>query len=274
MPFITYQNHRIHYFIEGEGEKVIFLHGWPTNAHLWKAQIEYLKTYCTTIAIDWLGFGNSDKPLDFPYSFTQMKEILKVALSNVMEKEEKISIVAHDIGGPPAILWAGENEARVKRLVLLNTILFPFKTRLDAFSEILLDTPWLKDLFVSPRGLKIVMKTNTKSSGPALNQEIESILLPLKKESPALKRIIFTGPMRQGHKHEIPLLKDIFKDLQIPKYLIIADKDPLCYAHIKQLSDLQPEVPVFPLKGCGHFIPIDQPQALNSALTEIFELPS
>lgn len=107
---------------EGNGEVIIFLHGWPTNSRLWKSQVETLKTDYKVITLDWLGFGKSDKPTENKYTFTKKKEILDVVLSVLLKRHEKVTIVAHDIGGPPAIIY-------------------PFKTITDALSEILLSIP-------------------------------------------------------------------------------------------------------------------------------------
>jgi haloalkane dehalogenase len=73
---IAYKTYQIHCTIEGKGETLVFLHGWPTHAKLWEAQIAARKKDYRTIAFDWLGFGQSDKPLDHSYTFTHKKEIL------------------------------------------------------------------------------------------------------------------------------------------------------------------------------------------------------
>ncbi|MEM6807371.1 MAG: alpha/beta fold hydrolase, partial [Bacteroidota bacterium] len=142
---IPFQKFHIQTYTEGEGESILFLHGWPTNAGLWDAQAEELSKDFTLHRIDWLGFGQSDKPSDIAYTFSLMKDCLSAVLDNLLEKDEKISLIAHDIGGPPSLLWASEHPERVKRLILLNTVLYPLKTPLDALSEIILGLPILKN---------------------------------------------------------------------------------------------------------------------------------
>ena len=268
---IEYQDHQIYTLTEGNGEVIIFLHGWPTNSRLWKSQVETLKTDYKVITLDWLGFGKSDKPTENKYTFTKKKEILDAVLSVLLKRHEKVTIVAHDIGGPPAIIWASENEERVKQLILLNTIIYPFKTITDALSEILLSIPLLKDIFVSQFGLRLVMKTNTKSGDKAINKKIEDILEVYKNVKNTIKWKTLLEPLREGRKNEIHSISEKFRDLRIKKYLVIAKDDPLCYAHIKKLSIENPNVPAYYIKGCGHFIPIDKPNALNEILIKILK---
>ncbi|MCB0842953.1 MAG: alpha/beta hydrolase [Bacteroidetes bacterium] len=266
---LKYQNHQIFTSSEGKGDKIIFLHGWPTNSKLWQAQVNSLKNNYQVITLDWLGFGQSDKPVDHTYSFTGSKEILDLVLKAYLEEGEKITLVAHDIGGPPTILWASENQEKVKRLILLNTVLYPFKTTLDALSEVLMATPLLKDMFVSSFGLRMVMKTNTKSSGKEITQRIDDILSDYKEVASALKRKTIHEPLHNRKENELSFVSQKFKNLDVQKYLIIAKEDPLCYAHIKKLSEENPAVPVYYIPDCGHFMAIDRPEALNTVLGEI-----
>lgn len=266
---VSYQSHQIAAYTEGEGEVIIFLHGWPTNAQLWEAQVDALKQTHRVITLDWLGFGASDKPADHHYTFTDQKEQLNAVIEALVPPDQKLTLIGHDIGGPPTILWASENPQRVARLILLNTILYPFKTPLDAFSEVILSLPLLRDIFVSPLGLRLVMRTNTRRRDTELRQKISAILRPYVQVPAPLKRQTLTSPMHHGRKHEILGISQQFRELAVEKHLIIAKKDPLCYAHIKRLQEENPEVPAHYLDKCGHFMPIDRPEALTAALKMI-----
>lgn len=266
---ISYKGHQVKCYIEGSGEVVVLLHGWPSNAKLWAQQLEALKANYKTITLDWLGFGDSDKPLAHSYTFTAQKKILDAVLARLLKEGEKLSIVGHDIGGPPAILWASKNEHRVRHLILLNTILYPFKTPVDALSELALNTPGLRNVFVSALGLKLVMRTMTKKRGKATRGRITA-MLNVNQDVPAqIKWRTIAEPLKIGRKQEIPTLTNAFKNLKVKKHLIMAKSDPLCYAHIKKLSEENPEVPAHLIPNCGHMIPVDQPHALNKLLLKI-----
>ena len=187
----------------------------------------------------------------------------------LLKDGERINIVAHDIGGPPAILWAAENPERVRRLVLLNTVLYPLKTKMDASSEVLFKTPILWKILMSSFGLKQIMRSNTRSKSNELKKKVAGILEAYNTVDPSLKRKTITEPMHHGRQSVLPQLSLIYSALEVSKYLVIAKEDPLCYEHIKKLSEENPEVPVFPIANCGHYIAIDRSEELNQILVEI-----
>ena len=268
---IHYQNHKIRLYHRGQGPKILFLHGWPTNSRLWDAQVESLALYYHVYTLDWLGFGRSDKPPNHHYSFSSKKEILDTCISNILIPGEQISIVAHDIGGPPAILWASVNPQKLSHLILLNTIVFPFKTPVDALGEFILSTPIFRNILINSFGLLRFLHYNIKSHRTDTTDQIHTILAA---HHPWPKRVrwkTIVEPMHTGRKNEILDLAAKFKELNVAKYLVIARKDPLCYAHMKRLSRDNPHVPAYWLDDCGHFIPLDQPEVLRRLLREILE---
>ena len=270
--YITYQGHSIYVESQGSGEPLIFLHGWPTNSLLWKEQLAVFRESHQVIAPDWLGFGKSDKPADFPYSFTEKKKMLDLIIQETVGDEKPLTLIAHDIGGPAAILWASEHPERVRGLILLNTVLYTLKTPMDAMSEVLFSTPGLKHLLLSPFGLRYILKSNTRSRRPQLNSRIREILTNFQHTSISHKRNAIHHPMSEGRKHELLTLAEVYKGIPVEKHLIIAKEDPLCYAHIRKLSEKNPDVPVHHIEKCGHFIPLDRPEELTEVLKGILRL--
>ena len=266
---IAYQNHKIKVSIEGKGEPLVFLHGWPTNSNLWNTQVEVFKKNYRTIALDWLGFGKSDKPTEHHYTFTKKKEILDAVLTALLRGNEKVNIVAHDIGGPPAILWASENQERVKRLILLNTVIYPFSTFLDKMSHSLFEIPVIKEIIMSPFGLKTLIKTLSKNRGSAMRERANSIISAHENMSVEIKVKAINEPVKEGKKKEFLSLAEKYKALNVDRHLIIAESDPLCFKHIEKLSEENPDVPTYPISPCGHYIPVDQPDQLNEILLQI-----
>ena len=269
--YITYQGHSIYVESQGSGEPLIFLHGWPTNSLLWKEQLAVFRESHQVIAPDWLGFGKSDKPANFPYSFTEKKQLLDLIIQETVGDEKPLTLIAHDIGGPAAILWASEHPERVRGLILLNTVLYTLKTPMDAMSEVLFSTPGLKHLLLSPFGLRYILKSNTRSKHPQLSSRIKEILTDFQHTSISHKRNAIHHPMSEGRKHELLTLAEVYKGIPVEKHLIIAKEDPLCYAHIRKLSQENPDVPVHHIEKCGHFIPLDRPEELIETLADVFK---
>ncbi len=122
----SYTEHRIlrgastiyarHY--AGTGPALVLMHGFPDNLHIYDRLIPYLRGR-QVITFDFLGWGYSDKPMDYPYTSKQQEGDLQAVLDAL--GVEQVVLVAHDASGPVAINWALDHPERVSALVLLNT---------------------------------------------------------------------------------------------------------------------------------------------------------
>lgn len=115
----------IAYIDRGQGDDVILLlHGVPTSGWLYRKMIDPLVAQgYRVIAPDMLGFGNSDSPKG--YDIYSEKNHAK----RLLELMDSLNIpswthVTHDAGG----LWTWElfnkDASKIKKLVLLNTIVY------------------------------------------------------------------------------------------------------------------------------------------------------
>lgn len=267
--FIIHNAHKIAVYQVGKGPPVVLLHGWPTNAQLWQHQVHALQAQFKVITLDWLGFGHSDKPFDYDYTFTQQKEVLQTVLQEVLAPEEKVTLIAHDIGGPPAILWAQEHADRVQQLVLLNTVVYPFSTPLDKISHTLFKIPLLKEVLGSRFGLGQIMQYVTKTRSKIISARIQAILSEHQDLYPSLAAQLILAPLEQGKQDELLSLASIYQALTIPRHLIVATEDPLCGAHMARLQDENPSVGVSYLTGCGHYLAVEEAEGLTGLLWRV-----
>src|SRR5436190_18529605 len=111
----------MHHVDEGRGDPVLLLHGEPTWSFLWRRIIPPLvATGRRAVAPDLIGFGRSDKPTDAGwYSYDRHVESV-VRLVEELDLTG-LTLVVHDWGGPIGLRVAVEHEARVERLVILDT---------------------------------------------------------------------------------------------------------------------------------------------------------
>ena len=103
----------------GEGPPLLFLHGNPTWAYLYRHLIHGLSPTYRCIAPDYLGFGRSDKPTGFSYRPPAHAAHI-TALCNHLNLDD-LTLVVHDWGGPIGLAMALQHPERVRRLVLFNT---------------------------------------------------------------------------------------------------------------------------------------------------------
>jgi 4,5:9,10-diseco-3-hydroxy-5,9,17-trioxoandrosta-1(10),2-diene-4-oate hydrolase len=106
------------YLLCGNGEPVIFLHGAGAGAVTWYPSIHTISKNFQVLALDIVGYGESDKP-DAPYNRAYFSKWLKDFL-----KELKISnahIVGLSQGGAIALQFAIDNPEMVDKLVLVDS---------------------------------------------------------------------------------------------------------------------------------------------------------
>jgi len=111
---------RMHYVDEGAGNPVLFLHGEPTWAYLYRKMIAPIAGVARAVAPDYFGFGRSDKPTrieDYSYDF-HCRSIERIV--DALDLRET-TVVVQDWGGPIGLRLAVERPDRVSRLVILNT---------------------------------------------------------------------------------------------------------------------------------------------------------
>jgi haloalkane dehalogenase len=115
----------IHYIDEGEGEPVIFIHGNPSWSFLFRNVIKGLSGTSRCIAPDHLGFGLSDKPVDWSYLPEDHAANLELFLESLDLKD--MTLVVGDWGGPIGLSYAIRHPRRVRNIVITNTWLWPVR---------------------------------------------------------------------------------------------------------------------------------------------------
>ena len=115
---------RLAHIEAGSGPTVLLVHGEPTWSYLWRKVIPPLvDAGFRVVAPDLVGFGRSDKPVEFDW-YTYDKHCTLFASHMEAIGIEDATIVVHDWGGPIGLRFAVEHANRISRLVLLDTGLF------------------------------------------------------------------------------------------------------------------------------------------------------
>jgi pimeloyl-ACP methyl ester carboxylesterase len=111
--------HRI-YVREHPGAEptIVLLHGFPDNHHLYDRLVPHLRGR-HVVVFDFLGWGESDKPQGYDYTFANQEDDLDAVVSGM--GLDQVVLVAHDASGPAAINWGIDHPERVAAIVGLNT---------------------------------------------------------------------------------------------------------------------------------------------------------
>lgn len=110
------------YLEQGEGGVVLFLHGNPTAAYLWRNLMPFVSGSHRAIAVDLIGMGHSGKP-DIAYSFADHARYLDAFVEAM--GLERITLVGHDWGAALAWDFARRHPDKVVRLAFMEGVLPP-----------------------------------------------------------------------------------------------------------------------------------------------------
>jgi pimeloyl-ACP methyl ester carboxylesterase len=126
---------------------LLLVHGWPTSSIDWLAVASQLSARFRVCALDFPGYGFSDKPPGWGYSLGRDEELIEFYLAEVIGAEAGV-VVAHDRGDSVALLHAarcaeGRSATRLEHLVLSNgNIFLPLSNLTGAQRQILDAGSW------------------------------------------------------------------------------------------------------------------------------------
>ncbi len=125
--FITINDKRMSYLECGSGSPIVFQHGNPTAAYLWRNVMPHLCAEGRCIAVDLIGMGHSDK-LDHPgpqsYRYVEHREYLFAAWE-ALGINSNVTLVLHDWGSALGFDWAQSHPDAVTGIAYMEGIVRP-----------------------------------------------------------------------------------------------------------------------------------------------------
>ncbi len=120
--YVRAGRYKMHYIESGEGPPLIMVHGGGPGAageFGWSHNIGALGRHCRAIAVDQIGFGLSDKPLDREFSHQFFTEQLAAFIDALCLDE--VYLTGNSMGAYVAARYALDNPGRVKKLLLVSS---------------------------------------------------------------------------------------------------------------------------------------------------------
>jgi haloalkane dehalogenase len=251
----------------GEEPAIILMHGFPDNLHLYDRLLPYLSGR-RVVTFDFLGWGGSDKPPGYAYTAKNQEGDLDAVIRQL--KLGKVTLVAHDASGPPAIDWARRHPDQVAALVLLNTYYCTMPTLRPPEAIFLFSTPIIRN--VARRVAEmfnhyIFRRMYRWQVGRFFRDaEIRNQFVPLLYQqfeaTPSARQAFFRlnedllGTVRDGTK-TAPKLKEFRRPVRI----IFGAGDPYLNKGVAQrFHELFPESELFLLPDARHFVQMDEPE--------------
>jgi pimeloyl-ACP methyl ester carboxylesterase len=116
---------RLHYWIGGDpnGTPVLLWHGFLGTSYSWHKAMPLLADAGFSILVpDMRGYGDSDKPAGTKgYDARALSEEFRELVRQTgFGNERAIVLAAHDMGAPPALLWAADHPEEVVGLLYIE----------------------------------------------------------------------------------------------------------------------------------------------------------
>lgn len=258
----VFRGQTIRYWVAGQGEPLLLIHGFPTASWDWHYLWQPLAQRYRVIACDMLGFGDSAKPLDHEYSLLEQAD-LQQALLEHLGIRQPVHLLAHDYGDSVAQeLLARHMEARIEvaSCVFLNGGLFP-ETHRPVLMQKLLLSPlgWMIGRAFSRDGLvKSFRQIFGPQTGPS-ESELDDFwsLIDSNHGTRVLHKLITYVPQRRTHRER---WVSAMQSGAVPLRVIDGEVDPVSGAHmVERYHQLIPNADAVLLQGIGHYPQIEAP---------------
>lgn len=266
--FVSVEGLNIHYLAAGAGEPILLLHGFPTSSFLYRNVAPYLAQKNRVIALDLPGYGKSAKPLDASYSFRFYGRVLTGLLDAL--NLQQIGLVVHDIGGPIGLNWAIHNPERVRRLAVLNTLVYPEMSWAVVAFVLALKTPGVAWWLTGKAGLKATMRLGLYDKQKVTPEVLAGVQTPF--ETPEARRALIkagAGLHRDGFKD----IAEKLPSFKMPVRVIYGERDRVLPDVAKTMARVAQDLPhaeVTALPDCGHFLQEERPDEVGQLLAEFF----
>lgn len=269
---------RLHYVTAGKGEPLLLLHGYLGTWYTWRKVIPFLANDFRVIAPDLRGFGDSDKPIS-DCDARMLCEDLRCLVHEL--GVSNVRIAAHDIGAPPALLWAALFPDEVRELAYLD---YPLLTT-EAMASIYRFSPetmnlgmlWWGTPALAPDLPEILLRGNEREflwwfyRHHAAHPEAVDDAIPeyLRTYSGDASIRASLGPLRAIF-HSIKQTEEATeKKMQTPIMALGGDRS--LGDHVQRmLTRVAVNVTGGVIADCGHFIPEEQPELLVGRLRSFF----
>jgi pimeloyl-ACP methyl ester carboxylesterase len=248
---------RLAYRDHGQGEAILFLHGFPVSGAMWDPQVQACGGEFRTVVPDLRGHGGSDAPALDSYPMDLFAGDA-LALLDALGIERAV-VVALSLGGYVAFALFRLAPERVRALVLADT-------RAAA------DTP------ESARGRKqLAARVRREGTAPAIDSMLPKLLAPgsAARDPGLLGRI--EAMMRQARPAgvaasltglaERPDCFDLLPRISVPALIVVGGEDAITPPEeSERMASRLPDASLMVIPGAGHVSNLEAPEAFNRAL--------
>lgn len=254
---------------DSKKETLVILHGYPTSSYDYHKVLPQLAKKYRVILHDHLGFGFSEKPLDFSYSLIEQADIALQLWKQLSLK--KVVLLAHDYGTSVCTeIIARHNKQQINlqidKLILSNGSIHIEFSKLRTIQKLLKNKytgKWVAKLTNYPifkKNMRNVYFDKTKVT----DEELKEMWLQLEYNNGRNVIHLLTNYINERYYFWHRWVGAL-KETSINTTIIWAENDPIAIPKIaellhKEISDNK----IFWMKNCGHFLMLEQPKKWSS----------
>jgi len=264
--FITVFGRKIFVIDTGDNKETLaILHGYPTSSYDYYKVLPELSKKYNVIIHDHLGFGFSDKPLEYSYSLIEQADVALQLWKQLGLK--KITLLAHDYGTSVATeILAKINNQQVDlelyKLVLCNGSMHIELSQLRTIQKLLKNK--ITGKWVAKLASYSIFKKNISNvyfdKSQVTEEELNAMWFQLQHKN-GRKVIHFISNYLNERYFFWYRWIGALKETQIPTKIVWAKNDPVAVAAIaKLLSKEIPNNDLFWIENCGHFPMLEKPK--------------
>jgi 3-oxoadipate enol-lactonase len=240
-------------------QNIVFVHGFPMSASIWKSQIGALEEHHNCYAIDLPGYGSNTRQMDFTHSIdTYADYVCQFIKDNELGP---VHIVGMSMGGSISLNISRRHKHVVKSMTLIHTSAVPDtdgekKTRDEAIL-----------LIQNGELLQFINNFAERLLSPKASKKVRRKYVSLMRR--ASKEVVIAGYKairdRDDEMANLP-------SLSVP-VLVIAGNDDVGSSpeEMKHISDAIPNSRFEVIRDCGHVSPLEKPIVLSTLLMKWFK---
>lgn len=262
---------RIHYRELGEGEPLVFVHGWAVNGHLWDEVARPLSATHRCIVPD-LPFGSRPEPMapDTDLSPPGAAGLIAELIETL--RLDRPTVVANDSGGAVSQILATEHPGVVGRLVLTNCdALEVFPPGIFKPYGKTAGIPGLMTVLANSMRVRAIQRSRL-AFGPLTTGMIDANLLdswvrPVIEEK-GVRRDSAKFAAGMDPRHTLKAAEKL-PQLEIPVLLAWGENDRYFKLELaERLAKLIPDSRLVRIPDAVTFVMLDQPDRLASEIAE------
>jgi 2-hydroxymuconate-semialdehyde hydrolase len=255
------------YMREGSGQPVLLVHGISTYSFIWRKIIPILSPNYDVIALDLIGCGSSDKPLDVDYSIKNQADIIAKFIKKI--ELEKVHLVAHDVGGGIAQILAVKYTEMIKDVTLINSVAYDFW---PVQPIIALRTPILRQIAMSALdfgALRLIVKRGIYNQEFLTDELMELFWKPMTSRLGRKAFLRFAEGLNNKHLLEI---KDQLHSIKMPFLIIRGEADLYLSGDISEtLHKNIKGSTLIKIQNAGHYIMEEKPEQIANEIIQFLK---